>query len=78
MDESILTLADFLIVLHEVKYEPVDGALPKVQFGRVYYPFLGELVTGLDKQLRECEGGSARNCLISGIGWWNDVASKCL
>ncbi|MGA2034322.1 MAG: hypothetical protein ABSG68_18915 [Thermoguttaceae bacterium] len=73
VDEAILTLADFLIVLHEVKYEPVDGALPKAQFGRVYYPFLRELVTGLDKQLRETRGRIGKELL----NFWDRVVEQC-
>ena len=39
-DEALLTLADFLIVLREVDYQPSDGSLPKAEFERIFRPFL--------------------------------------
>ena len=42
-DEALLTLADFLIVLREVDYQPSDGRLPKAEFERIFRPFLSEL-----------------------------------
>lgn len=45
--EALLTLADFLMVLREVEYQPNEGSLPKAEFNEVYRPFLRELVEKL-------------------------------
>lgn len=50
-DEAFLTLADFLIVLSEIEYEPADGALSKAEFGKIFRPFLRELAEKLDQQI---------------------------
>jgi hypothetical protein len=42
-NEALLTLADFLIVLGEVKYEPQDGSLSAGEFSGVFAPFLAEI-----------------------------------
>ena len=42
--EALLTLADFLMVLREVEYQPAEGSLPKAEFNEVFRPFLRELV----------------------------------
>ena len=50
-DEALLTLADFLIVLREVNYQPTGGALPKDKFDLVFRPFLLELAGQLARQV---------------------------
>src|SRR5205823_4636777 len=50
-DEALLTLADFLIILREVDYQPSDGYLPKIEFERVFRPFLRELVDRIAGQV---------------------------
>lgn len=54
VDEALLALADFLIVLREVNYQPAPGALAKEEFDEVYYDFLKALTKNL--QLRVSEG----------------------
>lgn len=73
VDEAVLTLADLLIVLREVDYEPVDGALPKPQFGRVYRPFLRNLVEELDERVGGCRGRIGTEML----GFWSRVVERC-
>ena len=51
-DESLLSLADFLIVLYEVDYRPMDGALPKKDFDGVFRSFLSELAGKLLTQVQ--------------------------
>jgi len=50
-DEALLTLADFLIVLREVDYQPSDGSLPKEDFQKIFRPFLIELAGKLRIQV---------------------------
>ena len=50
-DEALLTLADFLIVLNEVDYQPSDGSLPRAEFEEIFRPFLGELAEKLRLQI---------------------------
>lgn len=52
-DESLLTLADFLIVLREVDYQPIDGALSKEEFEKAFRPFLRELANRFVQEMRK-------------------------
>jgi hypothetical protein len=52
-DEALLTLADFLIVLREVDYEPSDGCLTKAEFDDVFRAFLEELAIKLGQQVED-------------------------
>jgi hypothetical protein len=72
-DEALLTLADFLIVLREVDYQPSDGSLPKVEFQKVFRPFLIELAGKLRVQV-----GTHRE-RISGemTHFWERVVDRC-
>ena len=72
-DEAVLTLADFLIVLREVEYAPVEGALPKDQFDQVYHPFLRDLVVQLDERVR----GSRERIGKDMLGFWDRVVERC-
>ena len=71
-DEAVLTLADFLIVLREVEYDPVDGALPKARFDGVYVPFLRDLVAELDARVRGCRERIGKEVL----GFWDRVVKR--
>lgn len=73
VEEAVLTLADFLIVLREVEYDSVDGALPKAQFDRVYVSFLRDLVAELDVQVRGCRERIGKEIL----GFWDRVVGQC-
>ena len=72
-DEALLTLADFLIVLREVDYQPSDGSLTKPEFEEVFRPFLGELTEKLQGRL------PARHPNVSAdlIGFWQRVLEQC-
>ncbi|MBK6427797.1 MAG: hypothetical protein IPF82_16845 [Blastocatellia bacterium] len=50
-DEALLMLADFLIVLDEVCYEPIEGSLPKTEFDGIYRPFLNGLAEKLKRDV---------------------------
>ena len=73
VDEALLTLADFLIVLREVDYETGDGAVPKAQFNRVYRSFLRGLVADLDGRVSGCRARLGRDML----GFWDRVVERC-
>jgi hypothetical protein len=51
-DEALLTLADFLIVLREIDYQPSDGAMTKAEFVKLFRPFLKELAEQLGHQIK--------------------------
>ena len=72
-DEALLTLADFLIVLREVDYQPSDGSLTKPEFEEVFRPFLRELAEKLQGKL------PARHPNVSAdlMGFWQRVLEQC-
>lgn len=73
-DEALLTLADFLIVLREVDYAPVDGALSREDFARIYGSFLRglvrRLITSVDAHHDRLSAGP--------IAFWDRVGKRCL
>ena len=73
-DEALLTLADFLIVLREVDYEPAEGALSRTEFHEVYDTFLRELARKLGREVEAHRG------LLSEepAEFWNRVVKRCL
>jgi hypothetical protein len=50
IDETLLTLADFLIVLREVDYQFSDGSLKKEEYDEVFLPFLKQLTKDLHQR----------------------------
>lgn len=73
-DEGLLTLADFLIVLQEVKYETADGAISPADFSKVYRPFLKALA----ERLRDQVQGLSGRLSDEPSAFWNRVISQCL
>lgn len=72
-DEALLTLADFLIVLREVEYQPSDGALPKEEFEKVFRPFLSELADRLGRQIGTHQGRMSDDMMR----FWKRVVERC-
>ena len=72
-DEALLTLADFLIVLHEVDYAPRDGSLSKTDFDGVYQPFLRELAVSLTNSVRPHQNRVPRDLME----FWKRVEERC-
>ena len=72
-DETLLTLADLLIVLSEVRYQSCEGALSSEQFERVYRPFLSRLAGELDEQVRKHRDRLDKDLL----GFWSQVVERC-
>lgn len=50
-NQSVLALADFIIVLSEVDYQPADGFLSKQEFDKTFKLFLLQLVNTLEKKI---------------------------
>jgi len=50
--EALLTLSDLLIVLREARYEPAEGSLSRLQFEKMYRPFVSQLASHLDQMIR--------------------------
>lgn len=72
-DEALLTLADFLIVLREVNYEPSDGFLPKGEFDKIYRPFVSDLSKKLEQRIAAHRGGLSEDAM----GFWKRVVERC-
>jgi endonuclease/exonuclease/phosphatase (EEP) superfamily protein YafD len=72
-DEALLTLADLVILLREVAYEPVDGSLSKQEFQKVYEPFLVRLVDELNTQVHGHRDRVGRDLL----SFWDRVVQRC-
>ena len=72
-DEALLTLADFLIVLREVDYQPMAGALPKEQFDELFRPFLPEIADRLAQQVH----AEKDRLSVDVIGFWDRVVERC-
>ncbi|MDA1016092.1 MAG: hypothetical protein O3A00_16755 [Planctomycetota bacterium] len=73
VDEALLTLADFLIVLREVNYRPADGSLPKSKVNKVFRPFLKSLILELDEQVRARRSGVGKEL----IACWDRMVKRC-
>jgi hypothetical protein len=72
-DEALLTLTDFMIVLHEVDYQPADGSLSRKAFDDVFQTFLQELVGKLE-QLVAPHGDQIS---AEAMGFWKRVVKRC-
>ena len=72
-NEALLTLADFLIVLREIDYEPSEGALTKAEFAKVFRPFLKELAEKLDGQIEPHRAQVSEDV----SKFWNRVLERC-
>lgn len=73
VDEALLTLADFLIVLREVDYAPTEASLPKAEFEKVFRAFLRELVGNLDAQVAQLPAQGSADVR----DFWKRVLERC-
>jgi hypothetical protein len=73
VDEALLVLADFLIVLREVKYEPEDGSLKQSEFELLYFPFLSELANRLNEAIRRHH----ERISVELVEFWDRVVQRC-
>jgi len=72
-DEALLTLADFLIMLCEVDYQPVGGSLTKEEFEDVFRSFLRELADKLEGQVDTLCNSTSEDL----IHFWERVLKRC-
>jgi hypothetical protein len=72
-DEALLTLADFMIVLHEVDYQPADGSLSRKAFNEVFQFFLKKLLGKLDQAVES----QANKISVEAMGFWKRVIKRC-
>jgi hypothetical protein len=73
-DEALLTLADFLIVLREVDYQPGDGAMSKEEFHETYDAFLRDLA----RTLRHEVEAHRERLSAEPARFWERVVRRCL
>jgi hypothetical protein len=72
-DEELLTLADFLIVLRGVDYQSTEGSLSKVEFEKVFRPFLKELTAKLKQTIDEQRERLSEDLM----GFWKRICERC-
>jgi hypothetical protein len=72
-DEKLLTLADFLIVLREVDYQPTSGSLPKTEFEEIFKPFLVDLANKLRGKVSERHEQLSNEL----TNFWGRVVARC-
>jgi len=72
-DEALLTLADFLIVLREVDYQPSNGALPKSEFEKDFRSFVRELADRLGRQIDGHRDRISKDLMH----FWERVVERC-
>lgn len=74
VDEVVLQLADFLIVLDEVDYRPnEEGALPRAEYHSLFDPFLVELGTKINAKVSEVQPEMPDDLLR----FWKGVVEQC-
>lgn len=72
-DEMLLTIADFLIMLHEVDYRPSNGSLSKAEFNEVFRPFLKDLAEKIGQKI-----DAHRDALSEDVRtFWKRVEDRC-
>jgi hypothetical protein len=73
IDELLLTLADFLIVLKEVDYQEKDGSLPKAEFEKTFRSFLEELAHKLRQKIERHRNRISEDLME----FWERVLEQC-
>jgi hypothetical protein len=72
-DEALLSLADFLLVLREVDYQPGDDGLSKKEFTGIFRAFLTELVEKLETKVTAHRGKLSDEP----TQFWRRVVERC-
>jgi hypothetical protein len=72
-EEALLSLIDFMILLHEVKYSDEAGTVTCDQFNEIYLPFLSNLVRCLDQRVRSDSGRFGKDLLA----FWGRTVKQC-
>jgi hypothetical protein len=73
-DEGLLALADFLIVLREVDYQPSGTALSRPQFERTFRSFVRDLAENLRTQVNTHNARLSKGVQL----FWARVLEQCL
>jgi|SRR5215213_2586779 len=71
--EGLLTLADFLIVLREVKYKPASGSLDAAEFNEEYESFLAAIASDMRARLLPHHDKISADL----VSFWEGVVKKC-
>jgi len=74
IEEALLTLADFLIVLREVKYQPANGALSAAEFNEEFQSFLVNAAGTMWAKLESHQYRVAEDLW----GFWERVVEQCV
>jgi hypothetical protein len=74
LDEALLTLADFLIVLREVKYQTANGALSAVEFNEEFQSFLAGAAETMRAQIEPHQHRVAKDLW----SFWEKVVKQCV
>jgi hypothetical protein len=72
-DEALLTVADLLVVVSEVAYQPVNGSLSKAIFDRVFRKFLAELALDLEDRI----SSKLPSVSAEALAFWQRVLTRC-
>jgi hypothetical protein len=72
-DEALLTLADFIILLNEVEYQPSEGSLSKPEFEKIFRAFLNELAVKLCKEIEAHRDRLSKDLMQ----FWERVTEQC-
>jgi hypothetical protein len=72
-DEALLTVADLLVVVSEVAYQPASGSLPKATFDRMF----GEFLAGLALELESRLSPKMPDVSADALGFWKRVLARC-
>ena len=73
VSETVLTLADILLMLTEVNYQEADGTLSKRKFKRIFKQFLRDIAQEADAELRSTGRGIPRDVQQ----FWTGVYQRC-
>jgi len=71
--EALLALADFLVVLREVRYQPADGSLSTPEFDAIFDPFVREL----GDRLTQCVQRNGHSVSTDIMQFWERVVERC-
>lgn len=72
-DEPLLGIADFLIVLSEVNYQPSDGSLSRAEFTKVFRPFLRNLAGRIEVEIAAHRERASQDVMQ----FWREVLDRC-
>ena len=72
--EAVLELIDFFIMLDEVKYEQIPGAIDKAQFDAIYRPFVHHLLETANVRTKQIQNQLPPDIRM----FWKRIYQRCL